>query len=417
MALLAVIALTVIFGVTLVNSKDYQVRIAVGASGGAFDRAVHDLADELRSQGIEVELIRVERSTENLALVNDPDSPINAAFIAMSANGREYENVTSVGTLASLPVVVLVTPSQAASVTSVRDLKGKSIEVGVIGSMREQTAIPLLRQFGITEKNSTFLHASQTTALDNTERGKSDSVIILADPYDPRTTSFAQQTSLIAVPLPESEAISGMNGYTSPAMLHSGSFSLDPLIPESDIPTVSVPATLVVHQDLSEGIVYEMARHLANTYGRGTVTSLPGQYPNFSDRQFPPNPSAADFYATGAKPWQYSALPIPIADLMLPLILALSIILFVASMYSVIFPDSLSLWTGILQPRRDERALSKLETALAEGHELTVKQRRLLSRVLAEQDQERTQRQRAEAMRSLLDQPVTENSADGDNRA
>jgi hypothetical protein len=169
---------------------------------------------------------------------------------------------------------------------------------------------------------------------------------------------------------------------------------------------------LIVDSALSDGIVYEMAEYLEHAYGRGTVTNLPSVYPNFSDRQFAPNPSAADFYDTGAKPWQYNAFPRPIADLLLPMVLALSIFLFIASLYSIIFPDSLSLWTGILQPKRDERALSKLETALSEGRELTVRQRRLLSRVLAQQDRERTQRQRAEAMRSQLDRPVESGSDD-----
>jgi TRAP-type uncharacterized transport system substrate-binding protein len=407
LSILALLVLTTLFAFVFVNSKDYQLRLAVGAAGGAFDRAVTSLAADLRDSGIEVELVRVARSTENPELVNDPDSVINAAFIAMSVDGKEYPDVTSVGTVASLPLILLVSPEQATLITSVRDLKGKRIEVGVRGSMRERTATDLLQQYGITEENSTFLHASSLQSLDNVEGNRADAVIVLTDPFDPFTTTFAQETSLTVIPLPESEAISGMNGYSSPEVIYAGSFALEPLIPAKDIPTVSVPATMIVHADLSEGIVYEIARHLSHNYGRGTVTSLPGEFPNFSDRQFAPNPSAADFYDTGAKPWQYSAFPIAVADLLLPLILALSVFLFVASLYSVVFPDSLSLWTGILQPRRDERALSKLEVALAEDRELTVKQRRLLSRVLAEQDRERSQRQRAEAMRSQLDRPVT----------
>jgi len=412
LVLLAAVLLACLAGFALLHSREYTVRMAVGASGGAFDRAVNALAADLRGKGIDVELVRAEKSTENAAMVNDRIDGINASFITMSVKGHEYPNVTSVGTIANLPVIVLAAPSQAKSITSMRDLKGKRIEVGVAGSMREQTSLMILQQFGVNASNSTFLHASQLAALTNAENNDADAVIGTIDPHDPANAEYAQTTSLTLIPMPESEAISGMNGFSSPAVLTAGSFSLDPLIPAADVPTVSVPATMIVNSDLSEGVVYEIAQYLAHEYGRGTVTNLPGQFPNFSDRQFPANPSAADFYATGAKPWQYTILPRQIGDLLIPLVLALSIFLFVASLYSLFFPDSLSLWTGILQPRRDERALSKLEVALAEGQELTVKQRRLLSRVLAEQDRERTQRQRAEAMRSLLDQPVTEGSAD-----
>ena len=413
LVILAAIVVTALFGFALLRTKQYTVRLAVGASGGAFDRAVNDLANDLRTQGIDVELVQVATSTSNASFVNDRDDDVNAAFVAMSVGGREYPNISSVGTIANLPIIVFVAPSQVESITGMRDLKGKRIEVGVAGSMRERTSIMLLGQYGVTEQNSTFLHAPQLEALDNAEHDRVDAVIGTADPYDPSTSAYARQTSLTLIPMPESEAVSGMNGYTSPAVLNAGSFSLEPLIPAIDVPTVTVPATMIVDSDLSEGIVYAIAEYLAHTYGRGTVTNLPGEFPNFSDRQFPPNPSAADFYATGSKPWQYGAFPIYIADLLLPMILALSVFLFVASLYSVVFPDSLSLWTDILQPRRDERALSKLETALAEGRELSVKQRRLLSRVLASQDRERTHRQRAEAMRSQLDQAVTENSGDG----
>lgn len=63
-----------------------------------------------------------------------------------------------------------------------------------------------------------------------------------------------------------------------------------------------------------------------------------------------------------------------------------SVLLLVASIYSVFFPEVYGLWTGILRPELDRKDRELLETAHASGKELTPRQRARLMRLLAESD-------------------------------
>lgn len=413
---LVIVTVLALFALSILAFLSTQLKVntvylAGGVAGGAFDRSITHLAEALTERGVDVQIVKVPDSSRNAKELAKPDSPVNAAFVAMPIDGTEISGVSSAGTVAMFPVAIMGLKETTGTSPDIRNLRGTRIEVGVAGSMREYTASSILAEYGITAQNSTFLNASQQEAIGNVLSGSADYFVALVDPLDSRVDEIAGAERLQGVRIPDAQGLSARDGYTVPVVLPTGGFGLNPPIPETQFPTVAVPLTLMVSDSLSHGIVYEIATYLSAKYGRGTVTGLPGEFPNFSDRQVPPHPAAADYYETGKVPWEFEILPRPVADLLLPMILGLSIFLVLATVYQVLFPDSYSLWRGILQPRREERALSRLEDALAEGRELTPSERRLLSRILTEQDRERAHRQRAEAMRSLLDEPVRPDSS------
>lgn len=405
----ALVALLVVAGALaslMVRASDDAVVLATGVSGGAFETAIGNFATSLSEQGIDVRLTPVAESSTWIDAVQDPESPVNAAFIAMPVQGSKYPDVSNVGTIMRMPVLVLASPEALGPRAEVTDLLGARIQVGARGSMRELSATAILAQYGITAANSTFLHDPQRQALARVESGVDDALIALLDMQDPQVDTLASRSRLTIVEFTQAEALSARTGYTTPLTIPAGAFGLAPVVPSRDIQTVAIPVSLIMKDSVGDGDVYVVARYLSETYGRGSLSGPPGIYPNFNDRQLPPRAAAQEYYDTGRVPWQYGVFPRPLADLLVPLLVLVSGLLVVATVYQVLFPDSLSLWTGILRPRREEKALRQLEEALAAGHDLTPKQRQLLSQILAEQDSERSFRQRAEAMRSQLDEPV-----------
>lgn len=405
---LLIIALFAIPGVIFVATqmKVHTLYLASGVDGGAFERSTLALATALEEHGVDVELVNVPDSARNTTALSRSDSPVNAAFVAMPVTKSTTSGVSSAGTISLFPIAIMGKAVTTGPRPDIRQLKGTRIEVGAVGSMREFTATTILSQYGVTAENSTFLHAAQEASIENVILGTADYFVALVDPLDSRIDGIAGMETLQGIRIPDAEGLSARDGYTVPVTLPVGGFGMDPAIPSTPYPTVAVPVSLMVNDGLSDEVVYKIADYLSTEYGRGSVTALPGEFPNFSDRQVPPAPAAADYYSTGKVPWEFEILPGQIADLFLPIIVGVSVFLVFATVYQVLFPDSLSLWRGTLQPRRREKALARLEEAVADGRELTPSERRLLSRILAEQDRERSHQQRADGMRSLLDDPV-----------
>lgn len=388
-------------------SRDQQVVLTTGASGGAFQYVQQQFVDAMRAANVDVDTRLVEQSAQSAQAVQDADAPANAAIVSMPMKTSDFPNVRNVGTFARLAVIVAVRPNSPYA--TVRDLRGTTIDIGIEGSMREALILTILNEYGIDPGYARFTHQPQATALTAVRTGLIDAAITVVDPYDPASTEALRSPGLVLLALPEAAAIAARTGFLTTVTVPRGGFGLTPHpVPAENLETVAAPMSLIVTTDISDGVVYDMAHYLNDRYGTGSITSVPGEFPNFDDRQVPPHPAAAEFYATGAMPWQYELLPTFVADVIVPVIVILSLLLLVSSLIQVFVPDTLSLWSDHLEPRRREKALASLEQALAEGQELSVKQRRTLARILAEQDEERASRQRAEAMRSLLDERVTE---------
>lgn len=409
-AIAAVIALLLIgAGVASTASRDQEVVLTTGASGGAFQYVQSQFIEAMRAADVAVDTSPVVQSAQSAQAVQDSEAPANAAIVSMPMTVSDYPDVRNVGTFARLAVVIVVRTSSPFE--SVADLADKRIDIGIEGSMREALILTILREYGITDDSATFTHNPQAAALSAVRTGLVEAAIAVLDPYDPASSEALRAPGITLLPLPDAPAVAARSGFLTAVTIPRGGFGLSPNpIPASDLETVAAPMSLIVTTDISDGVVYKMAHYLNDTYGTGSITSLPGEFPNFDDRQVPPHPAAAELYATGALPWQYDVMPTFLADVIVPIILFLSLLLLLTQVIAVFLPDTLSLWSDHLEPRRREKALASLEQALADGRELSVKQRRALARILAEQDQERTSRQRAEAMRSVLDERVTDAS-------
>lgn len=235
--------------------------------------------------------------------------------------------------------------------------------------------------------------------------GESDAVATLFPPQTPVIGELARDARLQIVRVPNASALSSQIGYVQPTTIPAGSFSLSPPIPSADVLTVGIPVTVIAQADLPATTVHLIAERLTQTFSGATSTSAAGEFPSFIDAQLPVSPAAREFYESG-RPWQYSILPGPLAEVFyLPLLLG-STSLILMSIYKFLLPDIHGTWSKILPPRQAEALLTEVESARREGRPLTNRQRRRLTRLLAQRDRERSISRRLDAYgRGLLEDP------------
>lgn len=386
-------------------NTDTRITLGAGSPGSLSFLTAKSMRKGLEDKGFDVEIVSTEQTLTLIDDLADPNNPIDITFIADEIDVKAYSSLTSLGTVSRQPFLFATMPS-AHGITSLAQAKGKRIDIGPSGSIRAEFSTQVLAEFGVTPENSTFLQLPALAGYRDVEDANIDILTTRWD--DPRGFIVDELLSgkLRIVPIPEAQALSGFIKSAQAVEIPYGALQVTPPVPDDDIPTIAQLMTVVAGDKLSSAAAYAVAQELVQDFSAGSQFSEPGEFPNFTDRQLPINPYAAEFYATGSVPWQYDHLPPLLADSFVSLIILGTTLLIVASIYSLFLPEVYSLWNGVIKPRSDERYIATMETALAEGRELTLRQRTRLAEILERQDSEAVLRQRADNLRPTLSRPI-----------
>ena len=343
------------------------------------------IAAGLTADGYSNEIVSLTAAQSGGRSAENPDSPVDIEITSNPVSAIEHPALISLGTIIDLPLLLIV-HSDDSAITNPRDLKGKRIELGAEGTTIASVSEQILANYGVTDSNSTFLRAdSEEDAFTAFTNKTVDAAFVYFNPELEQFERLAVGGALGILDLPENVALAGQIGTVVPTIVPRGAFSVEFSRPDRNIPTIAVPVTVVANKSMRDGPAYAISRALTAQFSRGTVLAPPGTFPTFGG-DLPTHAAAQEYAATGSVPWQYSALPGFIADQWTALLVIGSVLLLVASIYSVFFPEVYGLWTGILRPKLDRKDRELLETALASGKELTPRQRARLMRLLADSD-------------------------------
>lgn len=360
--------------------------IVVGArEGSRFQAATAaSIVAGLTAGNYASELMTIEPSQAKGRSAESADSPVDIEITAEPLKRSEHPDLVSLGVIIELPLL-LVIHAEDSEIRSPRDLVGKQVELGAPGTTIASVAEELLANYGVTEANSTFNRRPDSEAFAAFTSKRADAAFVYFNPELRQIEELALGGTIQILDLPENIALAGAIGSVVPATVPRGAFSIERSRPDRDIPTVAVPVTVVANRAIRDGAAYAIVRVLAEEFSGGSVLAPPGTFPKVAGG-LPTQAAALEYLSTGAVPWQYEALPGFIADQWTALLVFGSLLLLVASVYSVFFPEVYGLWTGILRPKLDRKDRAILEAALARGRELTPRQRARLRDLLDRPD-------------------------------
>ena len=145
-----------------------------------------------------------------------------------------------------------------ANIKSVKDLKGKTVCVGDAGSGTEFNAKQVLAAYGMSFDDITVNNASFGDSADSLKDGKIDAAFVVAGAPTTAVVDLSTAAQVYVIPVDGAERDSLMKDYafytktTIPAGTYKGQ--------DADVETVSVRATLIASNELSEDVVYELVK-------------------------------------------------------------------------------------------------------------------------------------------------------------
>ncbi len=285
-----------------------HIVIATGPEQGAYAEFAKRYQPLLRVHGLSVELRGTQGSSENLSLLRDHQSGVDAAFVQSGVENEvpaTVAGVMSLGTVAYEPIWIFYRQASAKArlgktpLTRLSQLDGWRVNIGPNGGGAE----PLFRR--LAEVNQLDLarlqlgHRPAVEAVVDLVQGQTDALLMVAAADAPLVQYLLQTPGVKLLEFAQAQAYARRFPYLRALMMPRGVIDLAADLPAQDVPLVSATSSLVVRKNLHPALVQLLVQAAQKAHGEAGWFSAAGEFPNPSATDLPLAPEAARFYREG----------------------------------------------------------------------------------------------------------------------
>ncbi|WP_394235358.1 TAXI family TRAP transporter solute-binding subunit [Niallia oryzisoli] len=247
------------------SKKPKFISILTGGTGGTYYPLGGAFANIISEEtGIETNAETSGASAENMTTLKDGNAEIAfsqtdiAAYAAegkLMFEGAKIDNVQAIGTL--YPETIQIVTTEKSGIKSVEDLKGKKVSVGAPGSGTNPNAEQILEMYGMTFDDIEKKDLSFDESTAGIQDGTIDAAFVTAGTPTGAVEGLSATEDIVIVPIEQDkiDALIKKYPYYVQDEVAKGTYGL-----EAAVSTVAVQAMLVVRDDLSEDVVYDITK-------------------------------------------------------------------------------------------------------------------------------------------------------------
>jgi TRAP-type uncharacterized transport system substrate-binding protein len=304
-----------------------RVTLATGVAQGAYAEFGQRYAQLLKKHGITVELRGTHGAAENLALLRDPASGVDIAFVQGGAaeaketpEGADREALHSLGSMFQEPVWLFYRADAAQRqlkqprLSRLAQLAGWRVNIGAPGSGVPVLARRLLEANAIDPASITLAEQPITPAVVELLEGRLDAIVLTSAPESLMVQMLLQTPGIELFDFAQAEAYTRRFGFLSAVTLPRGVVDLAADRPGADVHMVAPTASLVARERLHPALVQLFVQAAREVHGESGWFQRRGEFPNARDGERTLAPEAERFYRSGV-PWLQRYLPFWVANL------------------------------------------------------------------------------------------------------
>jgi TRAP transporter TAXI family solute receptor len=274
-----------------------HLRMAAGAPGGAYTAFAVRYQAPLAQNGITLDIVNTAGSVENLALLTDPHSGIDVAFVqGGTGDPAASPDLRSIASLYYEPVWLFVRGTAPERLSA---LRGKRIAVGIEGSGTRAAATMLLAANGVDGGNASLVVLGGKDAAAALKAGRIEAMFSVGAARDPTVDDLMQTAGISLVDFTQAQAYSRQFRFLSVVTLPRGLINLDKDVPAHDYHLVAPAAALVARSGLHPALVDLFIAAATEIHGQGQDFEKPGEFPSDLHLDFPLSKEAARVLANG----------------------------------------------------------------------------------------------------------------------
>jgi TRAP-type uncharacterized transport system substrate-binding protein len=313
-------------------TPDKHLVIATGPEKGAYIEFARRYLPLLQEHGITVELRPTQGSRENLALLRDPASNVQAAFVqggvdsaagngtaAVAEGAPPQAPLVSLGNVAYEPMWLFYSEDSArrrlldVPLTRLAQLSGWRVNTGPAGG----GSGPLFRQLaeanGLQPGQLELLEKATVQGVVDLVEGRIDALVMVSAAEAPLVQYLLHTPGARLFDVRQAEAYARRFPFLRALTLPRGVVDLAADEPPQDVQMVAATASLVVREDLHPALVQLLLQAARQAHGDSGWFSRSREFPNPSSAEFALSPEAERFYRSGP-PWLQRYLPFWLAN-------------------------------------------------------------------------------------------------------
>lgn len=321
-----------------------RVVLATGPEQSAYDEFGKRYAEALKRYGIEVELLRSEGSSDNLALLRSGQADLGFVQGGTADIGFDDEDaITSLGSLFVEPLWLFYREDaaqrlrQSDTVSHLSELRGWHVNVGTAGSGVPRLFSTLLDVNRIPPGALRLSEMEQTPATVAFLDGQIDAVVFASAPESLMVQMLLQTPGIRLLDFAQSEAYSRRFGYLTPVVLPQGVVDLAANNPQQDVRLVASTTSLLASTETHPAILQLFAQTATQLHGGAGWFSRTREYPSLEHTEVPVSQEAVRAITNGP-PFLQRYLPFWMANLIERMWLAMGLIIALALPLSRVVP-------------------------------------------------------------------------------
>lgn len=288
------ILVAIIFAIlwVLVPPPPRSIELATGFPTGLYQQFGEKLQTELAQEGVSLKLRSTGGTSDNLALLSNPDSGVDFAMVQGGvADLSKYPNFVSIAGVFYEPVWVWYRESSFQSESGklglLSQLKGKRVSIGNEGSGTLSLASQLLEASGLSLTDLRAEKLKPLDALEKFKRGELDAVFLVSAAEAPLVRSFYETPGIRLMSFEQAEAYVHLFPFLSKVTVPRGVVSIAYDLPRQDIQVLAATATLVGKDDVSPALVTLLLGDTYDILKTYSYLQKPGEFPSGTGLDFP----------------------------------------------------------------------------------------------------------------------------------
>jgi TRAP transporter TAXI family solute receptor len=282
----------------LVPAPPAQFTIATGSPNQTYEAIGKKYQEILARSRVKVEVLNTPGTVENLQLLNDPKSGVQVGIVQGGVgDSKKSPDLLSLGRVTYQFFWIFYRGT--GTLDDVRQLKGKRIALGLVGSGGRKLAEDILRLGGINSKNTTLLAQTVPEATNALNNGQIDAMFLTIAADSPLLRTLLNNPDIRLMSLSRAEALPRIYPYLVRFIVPQGLFDWQRNIPASDVTIIGTTLNVMVRKDFHPALVGLLAEAIVETHGRPGIFQQAGEFPTLIDPEYSMSEIARDFYKDG----------------------------------------------------------------------------------------------------------------------
>jgi hypothetical protein len=279
-----------------------HLAIAAGMAGSGYDNFARQYARILARNGVELEIRNAAGAVENLDLLRDPASGVQAALTTFGfTQPSDEDTLYSLGGLSNAAILIFY--RNAEPITVFTQFRGKRLSIGIPGTALRSLLLEVLKATDALDASTQLVDLEHAQSMDALIAGEIDVAVFPQLDGNPLQRLFGVP-GIRLMSVAQAEAIAKTVPGLKHVVLWRGLFDLSRDIPSSDIDLLASRNRLLVRQDLHPALQYLLLEAMREVHWPpGAFNSL-GEFPAEQPNDLPLSPTAQAFYRSGPTLWQ-----------------------------------------------------------------------------------------------------------------